>query len=543
MIDITTASTRATRATTAVLLLCGGLLGCQSLDASDPSMKFDISDLDIVDCIVEGAVRQIGSKFTYLEPPRMARLTEFECASLGGTFVAYDPTEPNAVIEKWLPFAESGNVEAQHRLGLLYEGVMGADPNYEKAVHWYNQAVKNGHRESMYALSVLYEKGLGVERDIIKSLNLYRQGSGIAGDSLMLSSDAYDQIAEAKKSLASEIASITLQRNALNAQLTQMSRDMKQHKGTSQDQIGALQSLVDQLNAKMEQKQETLVALPTYRLINKKAGGRPTQFSFPELPSKVMRSRAMGKFYALVIGNNNYQTMPTLQTAHNDARRIAKILSDRYGFSTQLLLDANEEELKRAIHALNTVAEEQDNILIYFAGHGEKPPPSDRSRLAGYWLPTNADADSDVNWVDNWWITNHLDAAKARRAFVIADSCYGGVFSSDLPIGPVTELPTLSERDLEKKLARKSRFVLASGGDSPVLDATGPTSEHSVFASALINVLEKNSGSISVVELYGRVFDHMYDTLSRMGLNQEPELRVIRAAGHQSEGDFFFVAN
>ena len=48
---------------------------------------------------------------------------------------------------------------------------------------------------------------------------------------------------------------------------------------------------------------------------------------FPELPAKVMRSRAMGKFYALVIGNNNYQTLPTLQTAHNDARRIAKILS------------------------------------------------------------------------------------------------------------------------------------------------------------------------------------------------------------------------
>lgn len=540
MIQIKTASTRAIGAAAVVLLLCSG---CRSLDANDPNMKFDISDLDIVDCIVEGAVRQIGSKFTYLEPPRMARLTEFECASLGGTFVAFDPTEPNAVIEKWLPFAERGDVDAQHRLGLLYEGVMGADPDYEKAVHWYNQAIKNGHRESMYALSVLYEKGLGVERDIIKSLNLYRLGSGIAADSLMLSSDAYKQIDEAKKSLTSEIAGITLQRDALNAQLAQMGRQMKEHKGKSQDQIGALQSLVEQLNEQMAQKQQSLVALPTYRLIDKKSGGGPTQFKFPELPAKAMGSRAMGKFYALVVGNDNYQKMPSLKTAHNDAKRIATILSDRYGFSTQLLLDANEEELKRAIHTLITVAGEQDNILIYFAGHGEKPPPSDRSRMAGYWLPINADADTDVNWVDNWWITHHLDAAKARRVFVIADSCYGGVFSSDLPIGPVTQLPALSKSDFEKKLARKSRFVLASGGDSPVLDATGPDSEHSVFALALIDVLENAVGPISVVELYGRVFDHMYDALARIGLDQEPELRVIRAAGHQSEGDFFLVPN
>ena len=50
-------------------------------------------------------------------------------------------------------------------------------------------------------------------------------------------------------------------------------------------------------------------------------------------------------------------------------------------------------------------------------------------------------------------------------------------------------------------------------------------------------------GPISVVELYGRVFDHMYDALARIGLDQEPELRVIRAAGHQSEGDFFLVPN
>ena len=49
-------------------------------------------------------------------------------------------------------------------------------------------------------------------------------------------------------------------------------------------------------------------------------------------------------------------------------------------------------------------------------------------------------------------------------------------------------------------------------------------------------------GCAAATELYGRVFDRMYESLNRLGLTQEPELRVIRAAGHQSEGDFFFVS-
>ena len=42
--------------------------------------------------------------------------------------------------------------------------------------------------------------------------------------------------------------------------------------------------------------------------------------------------------------------MGALQTPHNDAKTLSALLSTRYGFSTQLLLDANEEDTKRAIH-------------------------------------------------------------------------------------------------------------------------------------------------------------------------------------------------
>lgn len=518
----------------------GGPSGSPDSDAKTVDLRRKLSDLNIVDCIVEGRTFGIGSNFTYLEPPRMARLSEFECASLGGTFVLYDPTAPDEVIARWLPFAEKGNAVAQHRLGLLYEGVMGAEPNYEKAAYWYGEAVKSGHRESMYALSILYEKGLGVERDMLKSLNLYRQASGLEKDSLMLSSEAYRQIDAAKAGLSQEIEKLAAQRDALQDQARRLEKEAARENTA---RVRALEELASSLTKEVEQKETNLASLPTYRLLTRTKVGTVTKFDFPPLPARTLRKRGMGKFYALIIGNNNYDRLPVLKTPHNDAKRIAEILSSRYGFSTQVLLDANEEEIKRAIDNLDETVGADDNLLIYFAGHGQIRKAAERSRLRGYWLPTNADAEQDINWVDNWWITDHLDAAKAKRALVIADSCYGGIFSTDLPIGPVTQLPPLAAGDFDKKLARRSRFVLASGGKAPVIDAAEPSADHSVFAGALIRILEENQGAMSIVELYGRVFDRMYDQLTALGLSQEPELRVIRAAGHQGEGDFFFVAN
>ena len=542
---------RVSRASRALSIVISGVIslawiGCGSVPTGEAARVLDrrvaLSQLDIVDCIVEGAVRQMGRGMIYQEQPRMTRTTEFECASMGGTFIAFDPASPNTVIEKWLPFAESGDKAAQHRLGLLYEGFMGAEPNYEKAARWYQAAVDQGSTESMYALAILYEKGLGVEQDMLASLELYRRASGVGADALMLSSESYTQIEMLKESLADEMVALNIQRDALQEQVDTLEGEIAQSGSSGRDRISALESLTTQLSGQLAEREAQLATLPTYRLVDPATGPRPLIFDFPDLPAGTMRSKSMGRYFALVIGNNEYELLPDLETPHNDAQRIAALLSDRFGFSTQLILNANEEDIKRAIYNLAKTARAEDNLLIYFAGHGEMRTEVDRSRMRGFWLPTNADKDQDVNWVDNWWVTDHLDTSEARRALVIADSCYGGVFSTDLPIGPVTGLPALSQKAFDRKLQRKSRFVLASGGNSPVLDTTGPNSQHSVFASAFIDILEGSEGPMSVIELYGRIFDRMYEGLSAVGLEQEPELRVIRAAGHQSDGDFYFVA-
>src|SRR5713226_7758749 len=57
----------------------------------------------------------------------------------------------------------------------------------------------------------------------------------------------------------------------------------------------------------------------------------------------------LGPYYALVIGNNNYRYVSKLATAVNDAKEVARLLGDRYGFTTRVLYDASRDDILTAL--------------------------------------------------------------------------------------------------------------------------------------------------------------------------------------------------
>ena len=79
---------------------------------------------------------------------------------------------------------------------------------------------------------------------------------------------------------------------------------------------------------------------------------------------------AFGRFHALVIGNNEYQHLPKLASAVADAKAVAGVLEGTYGFDVTLLLNATRSDILRAINDLRAELTEEDNLLIYYAGHG-----------------------------------------------------------------------------------------------------------------------------------------------------------------------------
>ncbi len=234
-----------------------------------------------------------------------------------------------------------------------------------------------------------------------------------------------------------------------------------------------------------------------------------------------------GAYHALVIGNNNYRELPKLKTAANDAKSVAKLLTDDYGFETNLLLDATRADIFTELGRLRTKLTPDDNLLIYYAGHGIL----DELGQQGYWLPVDAQPDIKANWVSIGDITTSLRAIRAKHVLVVADSCYSGTLVRAAPISIKT---ASGRRAWASRMTRKrARTALVSGGLEPVVDSG--REGHSVFANAFLAALAENP---DVIDGQG-----LYDAIKRpvvLNADQTPQYSDIRRSGHDG-GDFLFV--
>lgn len=231
-----------------------------------------------------------------------------------------------------------------------------------------------------------------------------------------------------------------------------------------------------------------------------------------------------GRYFALVVGNNAYRNLPELETAVSDAQRVGRLLRQRYGFKVRVLLNADRTQILSGLHELRKVLTNQDNLLIYYAGHGYL---SDETR-EGYWLPVTAQQSSTTNWLSNATLTSTIRAMDAKHVLVVADSCFSGQLTRSVSTG------VKSPSHLRRMAQLRARTALTSGGLEPVLDGGG-NGRHSVFATAFLETLEQNNRPIDTSTLFTRIRRAV-----ALEAEQIPEYGDIRRAGHKG-GDFVFV--
>jgi Caspase domain/Sel1 repeat len=247
------------------------------------------------------------------------------------------------------------------------------------------------------------------------------------------------------------------------------------------------------------------------------------------LPSGVK----LGKYFALVIGNDTYAAYPALKSADSDAKAIAGVLQSRYGYDVRLLTNANRFEILSALNDMREQLKENDNLLVYYAGHGE----IDAARQ-GYWLPVDAQANQPTSWISNRAVSDILTTMEAKHVLVIADSCYSGTMTRSSLATFGGGMPDSAWGDWVKTMvAGRSRTALTSGGVAPVADAA-TNSEHSVFATALLSVLSSNNQLLTGQQLFREIAAGMALRSARAGLVQAPEYAPIQFAGHEA-GEFF----
>jgi uncharacterized protein len=522
----------------ALLVVASAATPSQSEKAAATKGMVRRSDLEIVDCLLPGQVRQLG-KTSFLSQRRPIRTTASECSIRGGEYVAYDRADLKSALGIWMQTAEGGDPEAMTNVGEIYERGLGVDPNHEAAAMWYQKAADKGYSRALFNLGTLYEQGLGVPQDSLKALNLYRQSWGIAEDNIIFASAAQREQDELRKELESAIAEKDQQLGLLQKQLKDLQDALAKKPAAEKTadtgkEVEALKKWIEQLESERRKSTERLAGIPRTRTPSGTTELTPIP---PTADERSMSGMNFGRYYAIVIGNQNYQTIESLQTPKYDATRAARILADKYGFTVQILEDANDITMLKTINDLNAVLEPEDNLLIYYAGHGARLKSGKLE--SGYWLPVNADAPpEDRFWIPNEQITGHLGRLQARRVLVVADSCYAGLLSTDPSYLFLNDKVAYSKEYIKYKLPKRSRLLLSSGGDRPVLDEG--SGGNSVFARAFLDELEANQGILSSPELFSRIRKRVEHAAATNKFVQNPEFKSIKGAGHEV-GDFFFI--
>jgi hypothetical protein len=226
---------------------------------------------------------------------------------------------------------------------------------------------------------------------------------------------------------------------------------------------------------------------------------------------------AAAERWALVIGNDAYESLPGLQKARNDAQAVSAALTAQ-GFQVTLLTDAGRRDMTRAVSDMAARITPGDETLFYFAGHGVE--------IAGrnYLLPADAPAakpgDEAFLTAESLAADDVLATLQGRGAAIsvmILDACRDNPF-------PVEGTRSAgSARGLAPIAAPEGAFILFSAGaGQTALDSlgAGDGNPNSVFTRALLPLLARPD--LTLPEVARLLRGEVEATASAIGHKQRP---------------------
>jgi formylglycine-generating enzyme required for sulfatase activity len=236
-----------------------------------------------------------------------------------------------------------------------------------------------------------------------------------------------------------------------------------------------------------------------------------------------------GKYWALLIGIDDYQSAPKLQTAVKDVVGVRDVLVERYGFSldnmTMLInAQATRTNVEEKLYKLGQLAKADDSVFIYYAGHGQY----DEEGRLGWWVPVDGMPKNPGTFITNASIRDYIDGMRARHVYLVADSCFSGTL-----FGRARAMPPINEQFYARLYAHQSRWGLTSGGMEPVAD--GGKGGHSIFAYHFITMLKEN---LDPYLIPSQIFDRIAPLIAN-NASQTPRSEPIKNAGDEG-GQFVF---
>ena len=216
-----------------------------------------------------------------------------------------------------------------------------------------------------------------------------------------------------------------------------------------------------------------------------------------------MVNSGQGRRIAILIGTNDYSKLDKLEFAENDVREMAKVLLDLdiCGFDEVIeLINKNKEEISQRIEKVFKSAKKNDQVLIYFSGHGI---PSYKFDLCLLFKDTDPDSLLSTSLKFDY-INECKEQSACNSVVVILDCCYSGAAGM--------------KGDFVQEM-----LSTYSGSGTILLTSTGQTGssiakedqelKHGVFTHFLLKGLKEwaadydDNGIITVDDLYKYTFN------------------------------------
>jgi CheY-like chemotaxis protein len=255
-----------------------------------------------------------------------------------------------------------------------------------------------------------------------------------------------------------------------------------------------------------------------------------------------LSSRWYGNYHALLIAVQEYESPTTkdLRYPKKDIKRLENTLKNEYEFDTvRPLINPKRQEIVRTLYKLAEELSVENNLLIFYAGHGhrdekvkaanmKKNGEPDALKGIGYWVPSNATFDDPSEWLSHSDIRDLISRIDTQHTLLISDACFSGTF---LELGERGKLEKLDEENAKRIYNCSSRRVLTSG------NAKEKVPDNSFFLEFFINCLKNNKEKYLPTRLIHERISKPVNTES----GKQQMYGKLPGTGDEEDGEFIFI--
>ncbi|MBK7432951.1 MAG: caspase family protein [Chitinophagaceae bacterium] len=190
-------------------------------------------------------------------------------------------------------------------------------------------------------------------------------------------------------------------------------------------------------------------------------------------------------YHALLIAEDRYDdnSYTPLPGSLGDIRKIYTLLVTAYNFepaNVQILVNASKATILSKLNAKVKGLNENDNLFLFYSGHGWVKKNAETGRREGYLVPSDASRGNEVSFINNYDIVSILNRCVARHILVAVDAPFSG--------GLFREISSDAPQSVKDAYREKSRRLLTTGNEQ---ESAGKSLFVDLFRSALQENREK----------------------------------------------------